>query len=66
MKAVEDCTKSRKIASSPDHSVPHYRRVSLQASRETPASCGEPVQGTPCQNHALKQDRSESTTQLPA
>lgn len=54
MKAVEDCTKAREITSSPGYSVPHYRRVSPQVCGETPASCGDPLQGTPSQNHALK------------
>lgn len=54
MKAVKDCTKAREIASSPGHSVPHYRRINLLACRETPASCEKSLQGAASQNYALK------------
>lgn len=63
MEAMKDCTKAGEIASSPGHSVPHYRRINLPACRETPASCEKPLQGAANQNHALKWGWSESTSQ---
>lgn len=63
MKAMKDCTKAGETASSPGHSVPHYRRINLPPCRETPASSEEPLQEAASQNHALKWGCSESTTQ---